>query len=290
MYPNSLLFYQENPVKLKNSVKYNYQYNYCPSYIKGQNNSSQYFCVPSACYQLLNDDPYLRKLPDTLQNPKLIPYLSERSKMIYFNQNDKNWGPQTMNRIFWEQQNKTYHSSDQLLQDKIKKIKYMETKRNNKNLKNANPNLLRNGYYNYGNKTNNWYYENGCGLNNNKFTYEYYTLRNGKTIRIKISRKGKKRLFGNFGINTNVYKGSTYKIDLPNTNPDPIYYDKHNIKEGGDNYTQQYYKYKPNYISTNRIYYDLGLPRVYLKPQRNPELSFKRNFNKYRKKKSKKFI
>ena len=35
--------YQKNPVKLKNSVKYDYRYKYCPPYIKGINNTYQYY-------------------------------------------------------------------------------------------------------------------------------------------------------------------------------------------------------------------------------------------------------
>ena len=235
MDPKRLGFYQENPVKLKNSVKYNYSYNYCPPYIKGVNNSPQY--VNSSCYKLLNNDPYLRQLPDNLAFCKIC-CLAPRSQMIYYNSNDKNWGPQTVNRKLWDQQNQIYHSNDKLLQDKIEKIKYEETKRNNKSLKKANPNSLSNGYYNWGNKSNNWYYQNKCN-------------------------KGKNKMYGNMGINTDVYTGSTYKIKLDNVNQDPIYYKTHSIKEGGIVNKNQWYFYNPNYIKTNRSIYDLGLSKKY---------------------------
>ena len=227
--------YQKNPVNLTNSVKYNYSYNYYPPYIKGINNSPQY--PYTSFYKLLNNDPYLRKVPDNLAFCN-INILAPRSKMIYLNSTDKNWGAQTVNRKYWEQQNQTYESNDRLLQDKIDKIKYEETKRNNKNLKKAYPNNLKNGYYNWGNKNNNWYYQNKC-------------------------QKGKNRMYCNFGINTDVYTGSTYKIILENINKDPIYYKTHTYKQGGIINKDQWYDYKPNYIKTGRSIYDLGISKKY---------------------------
>ena len=198
-------FYQQNPIKLENSIKYNYRYNYCPSFIKGTNNSFQY---PNYnCFYLLKDDPYIRKLPDSLS--KNNSNLPKRSQNIYNNSTDKNWGPQTVNRKFWEQQNKIYNSNDQLLSDKIDKIKYEETKRKTNRLKNANPNHLRNGYYIWDSKNNNWYYENK-------------------------SKKYKKSMFGNIGVNTSVYNGDTYKINIDNTETNPIWYYKNTIQYGGD--------------------------------------------------------
>ena len=235
MEPKRLLFYQENPVKLKNSTKYNYKYKYCPPYLKGVNNSYQYYNPINSCYFLLKDDPYLRQLPDNLSR-KNINSLPNRTKMIYFNSNDKNWGAQTVNRKFWINKTK-YESNDQLLKDKIEKIKYEENKRNNKNLKNANPKSLINGYYNWGTKNNNWYYQNK-------------------------SKKYKRNMYGNFGINTNIYTGSTYKINLENVNTDPIYYSTHSIKYGG-NISNNWYKWKPNNIKTSRSIYDLGISRKY---------------------------
>ena len=228
-------FYQTNPVKLKNSIKYNYNYNYCPSYIIGVNNSSQY--IHTNCYTLLNNNPYFRNLPDNLSLCD-ISKLSKRSQMIYHNSIDKNWGSQTINRKFWNQQNKIYHSNDQLLQDKIEKIKYEENKRTNKALKNVNPKSLSNGYYNWGNKKNNWYYQNKC-------------------------EKSKNKMYGNIGINTNVYTGSTYKIKLPNVNQDSVYYNTHSIQEGGIVNKDLWYYYKPNFIKTNRSIYDLGISKNY---------------------------
>ena len=235
MDPKRLGLYQKNPVKLKNSVKYDYNYNYCPPYIKGINNSSQY--TYTSCYNLLKNNPYLRKLPDNLTFCNVCK-LAPRSQMIYYNSTDKNWGPQTVNRKFWDQQNQVYHSNDKLLQDKIEKIKYEENKRNNKALKKANPNSLSNGYYNWGDKNNNWYYKNKCN-------------------------KGKNKFYGNIGINTDIYTGSTYKIKLDNVNQDPIYYRTHSIKEGGVVDKNQWYTYRPNYIKTGRSIYDLGIARKY---------------------------
>ena len=202
---NKQFFYQQNPIKLENSIKYNYRYNCCPSFIKGTNNSFQY---PNYnCFYLLKDDPYIRKLPDSLSKNNID--LSKRSQIIYNNSTDKNWGPQTVNRKFWEQQNKIYNSNDQLLTDKIDKIKYEETKRKTNRLKNANPNHLRNGYYIWDSKNNNWYYENK-------------------------SKKYKKSMFGNIGVNTSVYNGDTYKINIDNTETNPIWYYKNTIQYGGD--------------------------------------------------------
>jgi hypothetical protein len=201
----NFFFYQKNPIKLEKSIKYNYRYNYCPPFIKGTNNSFQY---PNYnCFYLLNDDPYIRKLPDSLSKNNIG--LPKRSQIIYNNSTDKNWGPQTVNRKFWEQQNKIYNSNDQLLSDKIDKIKYEETKRKTNRLKNANPNSLRNGYYIWDSKNNNWYYENK-------------------------NKKYKKSMFGNIGVNTNIYKGDTYKIHIDNIETDPIWYYKNNIRYGGD--------------------------------------------------------
>lgn len=234
MDPKRLLFYTQNPVKLKNSVKYNYRYTYCPPYLKGVNNSAQY--QNTSCHYLLKDDPYIRKLPDKLSKCNICQ-LPLRSQMIYFNSNDKEWDAQTVNRMFWEQENKTYESNEKLLQDKIEKIKYEENKRNNKNLKNANPISLRNGYYNWGDKTNNWYYQNQCKKTKNQFK-------------------------NNTGINTNVYTGSTYKINIENINTEPTFYDRNIIKYGG-NIKDEWYKYKPNYIKTGRSIYDLGISKKY---------------------------
>jgi hypothetical protein len=228
--------YQKNPVKLKNSVKYDYRYKYCPPYIKGVNNTYQYYKPENSCYFLLKDDPYLRKLPDSLSKGN-INCLSERSKIIYSNSDDKNWGPQTINRKFWDQQNKVYESNDLLLRDKIDKIKYEENKRNNKHLKNSNPKFLNNGYYNWGSKNENWFYPNK-------------------------SKNYKKNMFGNMGINTYSYIGNTYRINVPNINTDPLYYSTHYTNYGG-NVLNNWYKWKPNYINTGRSIYDLGITRKY---------------------------
>ena len=194
-----------------------------PHYIRGVNNSAQY--LNSTGYRLLINDPYYKSLPDQLSkhNTCCLPL---RSQIIYNNSSDKNWGPQTTNRFFWEKQNKTYESSDQLLQDKIDKIKYEETKRHNSKLKNVPSTLLTNGYGSWNSKNNNWYY--------------HYSRESKKHIKSN----------GNIGINSYIYNGDSYKIPLENTNTDSLCYCNRTYKYGG-NQIDNWYKYKPNYIKTN---------------------------------------
>jgi len=199
---------------------------YCNNFIDGKNNSSQYYYIQNGCYYKLNNNPFYYNLPDNLSRLN-YDCLSVREKIIYNGSSDKNWGAQTKNRDLWDKQNKTYHSNDMLLKDKIEKIQYEETKRNNQKLKEANSRYLRNGYYNYGNKTDNFNPIKTCG---------------------KFPRK----LYGNFGINTDVYTGDTYKIELDNIDTNPIYYSKNTIKNGGNNLDNiNWYLDKRNYHHVN---------------------------------------
>lgn len=201
---------------------------YCNKYIEGKNNSSQYYYIQNGCYYKLNQNPFYLNVPDNLQNIKCNHCdLSEREKIIYHGSTDKNWGAQTKNRDLWYKQNKTYQSNDMLLKDKIDKIQYEETKRINRKLKEANSRYLRNGYYNYGDKTNNFNPIKTCG-------------------------KYPKKLYGNFSINTDVYTGDTYKIIVDNIDTSPITYYHNSIKEGGNNLDNiNWYQNKKNYHHIN---------------------------------------
>lgn len=206
--------------------KYYHNPLYCNHFIEGKNNSSQYYYIQNGCYYKVNNNPFYYNLPDHLSK---LNYncLTNREKIIYNNSTDKNWNAQSKNRDLWYKQNKIYHSNDMLLKDKIEKIQYEETKRINKKLKDSTNMNLRNGYFSYGNKTDNFNPIKTCG----KFPI---------------------KLYGNFGINTDVYTGDTYKIKIENIDTNPIYYSQNSIKKGGNNLDNiNWYLDKINYQSIN---------------------------------------